>query len=99
VAQQGKDAPPERLYYLGDALGSVRQLTDESGAVTLTKNYTPYGETGTTSGAAATPFGFTGEWTVRRLGGQHPGVVRGGGTLSLNYGRNACNCAGVGERH
>ena len=31
-------------YFLGDALGSVRQLTDASGAITLAKSYAPYGE-------------------------------------------------------
>ena len=31
-------------YFLGDALGSVRQLADASGNVTLAKAYQPYGE-------------------------------------------------------
>jgi hypothetical protein len=31
-------------YHLGDALGSVRQLTDPSGAVTFAKSYRPYGD-------------------------------------------------------
>lgn len=30
-------------YHLGDALGSVRQLSDPTGAVTLAKAYQPYG--------------------------------------------------------
>ena len=30
-------------YFLGDALGSVRQLTNASGAITYAKVYDPYG--------------------------------------------------------
>jgi len=30
-------------YYLPDALGSVRQVTDETGAVTDAREWTPYG--------------------------------------------------------
>ncbi len=29
-------------FFLGDALGSVRQLTDASGAVTLNQSFDPY---------------------------------------------------------
>ncbi|MBM3125583.1 MAG: hypothetical protein FJZ87_11030 [Chloroflexi bacterium] len=31
-------------YFLGDALGSVRQLTDPAGAITLAKSCAPNGE-------------------------------------------------------
>jgi RHS repeat-associated protein len=48
-------------YFLGDALGSVRQLVDASGAVTLSKGYEPYGEELSTSGGAASRYGYTGE--------------------------------------
>jgi RHS repeat-associated protein len=50
-------------YHLGDALGSLRQLTDESGAVTLSKSYQPYGEVLSSVGDAASSYGFTGEFT------------------------------------
>jgi RHS repeat-associated protein len=50
-------------YFLGDALGSVRQLTDETGAVTLAKNYSPFGEVLSNLGSTSTPFGFTSEYT------------------------------------
>ncbi len=49
-------------YFLGDALGSVRQMTDASGAVTLAKNYDPYGQTAQSVGAAYSSYGFTGEY-------------------------------------
>ncbi|NTU85720.1 MAG: RHS repeat-associated core domain-containing protein, partial [Chloroflexales bacterium] len=45
-------------WYLGDALGSVRQTLDASGAVTAAASYDPWGMP--TSGMIA-PFGFTGE--------------------------------------
>ncbi|PKO16677.1 MAG: hypothetical protein CVU39_07585 [Chloroflexi bacterium HGW-Chloroflexi-10] len=48
-------------YFLGDALGSVRNLVDSTGAVTLTQSYTPYGEVLTTSGTGVTDYAYTGE--------------------------------------
>ncbi|MEW5938461.1 MAG: RHS repeat-associated core domain-containing protein, partial [Chloroflexota bacterium] len=50
-------------YFLGDALGSVRQLADDTGTVTLAKFYAPYGETIYSAGAGQTSYGFTGETT------------------------------------
>lgn len=48
-------------YFLGDALGSVRQLTDTQSEITLTKSYAPYGEVRASAGESASPFAFTGE--------------------------------------
>ena len=48
-------------YFLGDALGSVRQLADTTGAVTLTQSYAPYGETISSVGSGASAYQFTGE--------------------------------------
>ena len=53
-------------YFLGDALSSVRQLTDSSGAVTLAQNYAPYGTVSFTSGSASS-YGFTGEYESQGL--------------------------------
>ena len=50
-------------YFLGDALGSVRQLTNASGTITLAKGYTPYGEVMSTAGSGTSPFAYTGEQT------------------------------------
>jgi RHS repeat-associated protein len=50
-------------YYVGDALGSVRQLVDESGEVRLAKGYEPYGEVLNSIGEVGSRYGFTGEWT------------------------------------
>ena len=49
------------VYFLGDALGSVRQLTNPSGQVTLTKSYAPYGEVMSSNGSGSSPFAYTGE--------------------------------------
>ena len=48
-------------YFLTDALGSVRQLTDIAGMVTLTQSYAPYGETVSSTGSGASVYQFTGE--------------------------------------
>jgi RHS repeat-associated protein len=52
-----------REYYLGDALDSVRQITNDGGTITLARNYEPYGKTAQTIGTAQTDYGFTGEAT------------------------------------
>ena len=48
-------------YFLGDALGSVRQLVDTNGAVTLTQSYAPYGETVSSVGSGYSAYQYTGE--------------------------------------
>jgi RHS repeat-associated protein len=57
ISQQGTSAE----YFLGDALGSVRQLTNQAGAVTYAKSYDPYGVVTQASGASVSAYGFTGE--------------------------------------
>jgi RHS repeat-associated protein len=63
LSRIGEQQPGGWQYYLGDALGSVRQVTDAAGAVTLSRRYEPYGELLHRTGSAVTSFGFTGEWT------------------------------------
>ncbi|MFH2102876.1 MAG: hypothetical protein ABIJ39_05920 [Chloroflexota bacterium] len=69
MAPQGANTPPPhpagglrtgRCAVLGDALGSVRQLTDVHGTVTYTAAYSPYGEARGWQSAAQTPYGFAG---------------------------------------
>lgn len=48
-------------YFLGDALGSVRQMTDQAGALTFTQSYDPYGVVTFTGGESQTEYGFTSE--------------------------------------
>jgi RHS repeat-associated protein len=50
-------------YFLGDALGSVRQMTNHVGEITLVNTYEPYGTTLSSAGDSETPYGFTGEYT------------------------------------
>jgi len=57
----GEQQPGGFVYHLPDALGSVRQLTNASGAVTLAKSYEPFGSVLSSSGSAVSRYGFTGE--------------------------------------
>jgi RHS repeat-associated protein len=50
-------------YYLGDALGSMRQLTNAVGSVTLARGYEPFGKLLSSAGNPLTKYGYTGEWT------------------------------------
>lgn len=54
-------------YFLGDALGSVRQLADASGAVTYASSYDPYGVVTTTGGSSRSVYGYTGEYTSNEM--------------------------------
>jgi RHS repeat-associated protein len=58
IAQQSATT----AYFHGDALSSVRQMTDDAGDVSLAQSYRPYGELLTSQGTANSPYGFTGEW-------------------------------------
>ena len=48
-------------YFLGDALGSVRQVVDPAAESVLTQSYQPYGGVLSQHGGSGTPYGFTGE--------------------------------------
>jgi RHS repeat-associated protein len=50
-------------YFLTDGLGSVRQLVDGGGNVTLAKSYQPYGTEMGSTGSGASVYGFSGEMT------------------------------------
>jgi RHS repeat-associated protein len=58
---QVNGAAPE--YFLTDGLGSVRQLVDGAGNITLAKSYQPYGTEMSSVGSGASSYGFTGEMT------------------------------------
>ena len=60
IAQHGPAGPQ---YFLGDALASVRQLTDQARQLTLAQAYEPFGDPLLAAGQDSTPYGFTGEWT------------------------------------
>ena len=61
VGRIGELQPGGFLYHLTDALGSVRQLVDASGAVKLAQSYEPYGRVLDTSGTASSAYEFDGE--------------------------------------
>ena len=48
-------------WFLGDALGSVRQIADDDGNVALLRVYSPFGQLLSESGTGETRYGFTGE--------------------------------------
>ena len=50
-----------REYLLADALGSVRQIVDGSGNITLAESYEPYGSVLSSNGTASSIFGYSGE--------------------------------------
>jgi RHS repeat-associated protein len=54
-------------YFLGDALGSVRQLTNQTGVVTLTRSYDPYGTVTMSIGTGQTDYGYTDEYQSQEL--------------------------------
>jgi len=58
-----QDGGSETEYFLGDALGSVRQLADESAGINMAKAYDPYGSVLYTAGSGTSEFAFTGEQT------------------------------------
>jgi len=57
----GEQQPGGFAYHLPDALGSVRQLANASGSVTLARSYEPYGNTLTSVGSGITVYHFTGK--------------------------------------
>ena len=62
----GELQPGGFAYHLGDALGSVRQLTDSGGGVRLARSFEAYGNTLNSNGTGTTTFAFTGEqWDSR----------------------------------
>jgi RHS repeat-associated protein len=62
LARVGEEQADGWQLHLGDALGSVRQLTNASAAVTLARSYEPFGSVSASSGAGETNYSFTGEW-------------------------------------
>jgi RHS repeat-associated protein len=58
----GEEQPAGWALHIPDALGSVRQLTDASGNVTLAQSYEPFGSVMTSIGSGETNYSFTGEW-------------------------------------
>ena len=49
-------------YYLGDALGSVRQLVNPAGTIIQARSYEPFGKQLSVAGNPLTKYAFTGEW-------------------------------------
>ena len=59
-------------YFLGDALGSVRQLTDNAGEVTYAKAYDPYGVVTQVSGEGQSAIAYTYDPLYRLTAADYP---------------------------
>ena len=59
---QGVQVNTTNYYYTRDHLGSIRELTDSSGAVQARYDYDPYGRRTKVSGNVDADFGFTGHY-------------------------------------
>ena len=58
-------------YYHQDQLGTTRAITDQTGAVTNTSTYDPYGNPTSQTGTLTNPFGYAGEYTDPETGLQY----------------------------
>ncbi len=63
LARIGEEQPSGWQFYLGDALGSVRQVTGASADSTFAQSFEPFGSHQNSAGVNPTSYGFTGEWT------------------------------------
>jgi RHS repeat-associated protein len=59
---------PNVLYFHQDQLGSTRMLTNSAGAAEATFTYDPYGNLTASTGTAATPFLFAGQYRDAETG-------------------------------
>ncbi len=57
----GEQQPGGMVYHLTDALGSARQLAEETGEVIMAQGFEPFGSVLTTAGTASSVFDYTGE--------------------------------------
>ncbi|MBF6612094.1 MAG: RHS repeat protein, partial [Chloroflexi bacterium] len=55
-------------YYHADQLGSIRAITNSSGAVSNTYTYDAYGNTTASAGTVANPFKYSGQYTDSETG-------------------------------
>jgi RHS repeat-associated protein len=62
---------PNLFYFHHDQLGSTRALTNSTGASVASYSYDPYGNTATSTGTAANPFLYSGQYTDAESGLQY----------------------------
>ena len=65
---QGEQIGGTNYYFTRDHLGSVREMTDGTGAIRARYDYDPYGRTTKVSGDMDADFGFTGHYYQARSG-------------------------------
>jgi len=64
----GEQASGANYYFVKDHLGSIREMTDATGAVRARYEYDPYGRQTKVSGDLESDFGFTGFYRHQRSG-------------------------------
>ena len=69
IEQISSTGTPTYLHH--DQLGSTRIITDQSGNLAATFNYTPYGAVSSSGGTATTPLGYGGQYTDPETGLQY----------------------------
>lgn len=62
VKVEAAGTSPGKYFYTQDHLGSIRELTDESGAIRARYGYEPYGARNKLAGDLEADFGFTGHF-------------------------------------
>lgn len=60
---QGAQSGTRNRFYQRDHLGSIRQVTEQDGSVSMQFDYTPWGEQSVKSGTDPIDFGYTGHYT------------------------------------
>lgn len=59
---EGEQRGTQSYYYTGDHLGSIREMTNNTGAIQARYDYDPYGKRTQLSGPLDAAFGFTGHY-------------------------------------
>lgn len=80
---QGEQIIGANYYFTRDHLGSVREMTDNSGALKARYDYDPYGRRTLVTGSDLADFGFTGHY-YHKISGLHLAVFR---AYDANLGR------------
>ncbi|MDB6037637.1 MAG: hypothetical protein JWM99_1478, partial [Verrucomicrobiales bacterium] len=75
-AEAGADLSPGNYFYARDHLQSIREMTDSSGQIRASYDYTPYGQRNRTAGDVESDFGFTGHY-IHSASGLYLATYRG----------------------
>lgn len=60
IFPQGEIVGTQKRYFHRDQLGSIRDVSEADGSLSIRYDYSPYGEQSIISGSASADFGYTG---------------------------------------